>query len=208
MKSPRMRSIVFSFLLCIPLLLVTVELQAYSGIKVESLKQNDNSQSLILTFWLDATPDCVLGVLLDYRHVALISGTVDSIKLVTSTDDMQIVRYRYDGFFYNYDAVYHRWPDREKGEIRYELINYKQSGIPVPLLTNSSGLYKVNAKSSGTQVMLSQKIGIEQSILSSHYLSHAYHETINFTENLIQHIQARCKTKIVKEVILKRVPKK
>jgi len=195
-----MRTILFSSLLCILLLLVTVTPQAYSGIKVESLKQDDNSQSLTLAFWLDATPDCVLKVLFNYRHVAHVSDTVDSVKLVATTGGKQVVRYHYNSLFYSYDAIYNRWPDRERGEIRYQLKNYKQSGIPVPLLTNSSGRYTVNAKSSGTRVTLSQDISIEQSVFSTLYLSHAYDQTINFTENLVKHIQARCKTKTVKEV--------
>jgi hypothetical protein len=151
-------------------------------------------------FWIDATSDCVLDILFDYSHVVQVSDMVDSARLLAITDGMQVVRYHYDGLFYNYDALYHRWPDRERGELRYQLINYKQSGIPVPLLTNTSGRYTVSVKTSGTRVALSQEIGIEQSIFSSLYLSHAYDETINFAENLVKHIQTRCKIEAVKEL--------
>ena len=195
-----MRSSFFSSLLYILLLLAVTTQQVYPGVKVESLKQNDNSQSLILVFWVDATPDCVLDILFDYSHVVQVSDMVDSARLLAITDGMQVVRYHYDGLFYNYDALYHRWPDRERGELRYQLINYKQSGIPVPLLTKTSGRYTVSAKSSGTRVALSQEIGIEQSIFSSLYLSHTYDETINFAENLVKHIQTRCKNEAVKEL--------
>ena len=155
---------------------------------------------MTLAFWLDASPDCVLEILFDYHHVAQVSDTVDSVKLIETTDGRQVVRYHYDGLFYNYEALYHRWPDKERAEIRYQLINYKQSGIPIPLLTSSSGRYTVIAKSSGVRVTLSQEISIEQSMFSSLYLNHAYEETINFAENLVKHIKTRCKPQAVKEV--------
>jgi len=190
----------FSSPLYVLLLLAATTVQAYPHIKVEMFKKNDNSQSLKLAFSLNATPDCVLEVLFDYRHVAQVSDTVDSVELIETTDSGQVVRYRYDGLFYNYEAKYYRWPDRERAEIRYQLINYKQSGIPLPLVTSSSGRYTVSSESHGARVTLSQEIGIEQSIFSSLYLNHAYDETINFAEDLVKHIQIKCKNEAVKEV--------
>lgn len=174
------------------LLLLLVTAQTHAMVSIISMSQAENRQSLALEFQVKGTPDCVLNTLLDYRHVAHVSDKVDSVELISNRDDRQLVSYRYEGFLYRYEAIYERWRVPGQNSIRYQLSNYRQSGLPVPRLRSSSGLYQVSKDTDHSRVTLSQEIVIEQSLLSSLYFKQAHDEAIEFAENLANFINAQC----------------
>ena len=158
--------------------------------------QTDSTLSFYGSFKTNKSPDCLLEIFFNYKHIKALAPDAKEVQLINQGSNWNRIRYIYQKFiFFENISVWHRKLDLEKQRLDFILVSSLNNTVTIPKMISSSGFYQVKKQGEDIIVEYYQHCQLTKSLVTNLYLNIVKNEAIHFMEKLLEYSNTICSDK-------------
>ena len=155
--------------------------------------QNDSSYSFRGSFVVDADPDCLITVILDFEHISKYASGAAAVEMLRQGNNWTEVSYTYRRFIFPENtSVWRRTLYRDRNELVFEMISSKNNLKIMPEVLSSSGYYRIRNVENGCRMEYFQQCNLNTDFLKKTYIKSVRKEAVEFLTGFRDYVEKTC----------------
>ena len=156
-----------------------------------SFEQDGRGYTFTSRFVVEASPEQVLAVLYPFENLRQYARRTAAVDLIEEGPDWQVVRFTYDNWLWSLSVTYRREVDCSGRCIRFEMLEARRTGLPVPVPLRSRGECRFEPVPEGSRVTCVQTSAASDTRLLRAWMAWAKSRAVAYSKDLESYVRAR-----------------
>ena len=156
-------------------------------------EQTDSSYTFYGCFKINATPECLLEISFNHKHIQALALDAKEVLLIDQGSNWNQISYTYQKFaFFKNKTVWHRILNEENQRVDFTLMSSENNQTIMPRMISSSGFYQVKQQGDYFIMEYYQQCQLTEKLITKLYLNSVKKEAIKFMHTFSEYARTYC----------------
>lgn len=156
-------------------------------------ERTDSSYTFYGCFKINATPDCLLEISFNHKHIQALALDAKEVLLIDQGSNWNQISYTYQKFtFFKNKTVWHRVLNKANQRVDFTLMSSENNQTIMPRMISSSGFYQVKQEGDYFIMEYYQQCQLTEKLITKLYLNSVKKEAIKFMLTFSEYAHTYC----------------